>query len=228
MYFNTQKNMAFLIGGLLLTACSNGISNDARHARTYETRHPITLEKKQNSLEIPINLNDTSFDTIQEAKIKSFLYQYDTQSESNLIITAPETGLKVSSARVALKNILSIAKDVGIKRKNIRIGTYKPLSSTVGGIRMNFEATTAEAPDCSNNWSENLADAYNNELSKGHGCSTRKNLAAMIVNPTDLVRMRTMGVGNSARRVNVFDKYILGQATTASRGSEETASSTDK
>ncbi len=226
MYVMTQKNIVFLISGVLLVGCSGGISNNEKHARTYETRHPITLAKKQNSLEIPINVIDVSFDTSEEAKIKSFLYAYDNQSNSNLMITVPETGLKVSSARIAVKNILSLAQEVGIKRNNIRVGTYKPLSDTVGGIRMNFEAVVAEAVDCANRWSENLSDTSHNEISKGHGCSTQKNFATMIANPTDLEKMRPMGSGNAARRIDTFDKYILGQATGASRGGEETASAT--
>lgn len=226
MYVITQKNIMFLISGVLLVGCSGGISNNQKQARTYETRHPITLSKKQNSIEIPINIINTSFDTSLEAKIKSFLYEYDTQSDSNLIITVPETGIKVSSARVAVKNILSMAQEVGIQKNNIRIGTYKPLNDTVGGIRMNFEAIVAKAPDCSNKWSENLSDTHHNEISKGHGCATRKNLAAMIANPKDLAKMGPMGSGNSARRIDTFDKYILGQATGASRSSEETASAT--
>ncbi len=226
MYVIRQKNIVFLISGVLLVGCSGGISNNEKHTSTYETRHPITLTKKQNSIEIPINITDFSFDTSVEAKIKSFLYKYDTQSDSNLIITVPETGLKVSSARIAVKNILLIAQEAGISRNNIRVGTYKPLSDTVGGIRMNFEAVVAEAVDCSNNWSENLSDTYHNQMSKGHGCATRKNLAAMIANPKDLAKMGMMGSGNAARRIDTFDKYIAGQATGASRGSEETASAT--
>jgi pilus assembly protein CpaD len=226
MNVKTQKNIYFLISCLLLTACSGGFSNNEKHARTYETRHPITLTKKQNSIEIPINVIDVSFDTRAEAKIKSFLYEYDTQNDSNLVITVPETGLKVSSARIAVKNILSLAQEVGIKRNNIRVGTYKPLNDTIGGIRMNFEAVVAEAPDCSNRWSENLSDTYNNEIPKGHGCSAQKNLAAMIANPKDLAKMRPMGSGNAARRIDTFDKYIAGQATGAARGSEETATAT--
>jgi pilus assembly protein CpaD len=220
------KNMLPVMVICVFLAGCNGVSNDIRHAKTYEQRHPILVETQQNNIEIPINLNESDLSPIDEAKIKSFLYQYNQQNNKHLVITVPESGLKVSAAKSAVKNIVAIANNIGIQQESIRIGTYKPLNDTVGGVRMSFESVVAKKPDCSNNWSKNLADAYNNEIHKGHGCATRKNLAAMIVYPQDLVRMRDLGIGNSARRVGVFDKYIAGQSTGASKDSSETAQST--
>ena len=48
----------------------------------------------------------------------------------------------------------------------------------------------------------------------------------MIADPEDLVRMRRMGAGSGARRVGVFDKYVLGESTTSAL--DATASSTDQ
>lgn len=224
LYF--YKKIIVLLGILFLGACQNSLSNDARHAETYEVKHPITITQKQNSIEMPIHHDGSSFTALEEAKVKSFLYQFHSKGNSELIITAPATGTKVGSARQAVKELVEIANKIGISKDYIRIGTYRPLNNTVGGIRMNFEYLTANAKDCSNNWSNNLADAYNNDLSDMHGCSTRKNLAAMIARPEDLIRARTMTPGNAARRVDVIDKYILGQSTTASRNANETASAT--
>ena len=64
-----------MVIGVFLAGC-NGVSNDARHAKTYEQRHPILVETQQNNIEIPINLNDSDLTPIDEAKIKSFLYGY--------------------------------------------------------------------------------------------------------------------------------------------------------
>lgn len=218
-------NITYIVAiATIISGCSNGFSNDERHARTYETRHPITLEHQNNSLELPIDVNQTSISGMQEAKIKGFLYKYNQDSKSNLIITVPESGMKASAARMTVKSIVNIVENIGINEDNILIGTYRPLNDDIASIRLNFESITAKAPDCSNMWSENLADTYNNELSKGHGCSTRKNLAAMIARPEDLVRMPTMSPGHAGRRTSVFDKYVLGQSTTAAKG--ETASAT--
>lgn len=223
---NLAKMISLFVVHSLVVACSGGISNDERHAKVYEERHPIRLETKQESIEIPINDLEASLSNIDEDKLKSFLYQYNNQSRTNLVITVPETGVKAGTARNMLKEILKVADMIGIQKKSIKIGTYQPLSEANTSVRLHFEKAVAIAPDCSNSWSKNLADSYNNDLSKGHGCATRKNLAAMIVNPVDLTRMPAMGASNAQRRIDVFDKYIQGQSTTASRGAGETASAT--
>jgi pilus assembly protein CpaD len=224
MIKNAKKILFSAMITALLAGCG-GVSNGEKQARTYEKRHPITIEKTQNTIEIPIST--AGYVTQEsEAKIKSFLYTYDNYGKSNLVITAPETGGGAGTTRTALKHIIEIAQEVGIKKGSIKLGTYQALDSSNAVIRMNFEALVAKASDCSDRWSENLTDAKNNELSKGHGCAMRKNLVAMIADPEDLVRMRRMGAGNAARRVGVFDKYTLGESTAAAL--DAVASSTDQ
>ena len=193
-----MKKISLAVIATSLVACSGGISNDARHARTFQQKHPITVREKLNSIELSLDKDGASMSVEEEAKIKSFLYSYSTNSDSNLVITVPETGVKTGVARAKVSNIIDIAKKSGVDGKQIRIGTYRPLNDEVGGVRMRFDAIVAEAPDCSNLWNKNL------------------------------VRMPSMGAGNGARRTGVMDNYVLGQTTTASRDSSETATSTSQ
>jgi pilus biogenesis lipoprotein CpaD len=206
--------------GLIFSGCSNTVSNGSKQARTYEQRHEIKLERTQNTLEIPV-IDDGYISEAQEASIKSFLYQYENFGKSNLVITAPEVGIEPGIARTALEEIVKIAQKVGIQKDLIKIGTYSSLDGTSTIIRMNFETIVAKAPDCSGRWSKNLSDAYTNEISKGHGCSTRNNLAKMIVDPEDLVRMRNMGIGNSERSIDKLDQYIAGAVPQLSASSSQ-------
>jgi pilus biogenesis lipoprotein CpaD len=221
IHHSKTKNILFLICLIsVITGCADSISNGAKQAQTYEKRHEIKLTKTDSSLEIPI-VDSGYISQAEEANIKSFLYKYDNYGKSNLIITAPEVGVEAGTARALLKQIVNIAQKVGIKKDSIKLGTYQALDNNNLVVRMNFETITAKAPDCSGSWSKNLADAYHNDLSKGHGC-TRKNFAAMIADPEDIVRMRDMGIGNAARRVDIFDKYVAGATPDIS------ASSTDQ
>lgn len=215
MKHNLLKMALFVSLASVLAGC--GGTNGSKQARTSQQRHPIKIEKAENSLEIPIS-QDGYISEAEEANIKSFLYQYDNYGTSSLIITAPETGVEAGKARTFLRKIVEIANKVGIKQSSIKMGTYQALDTTSAVVRLNFETMTAKAPDCSNSWSENLADAAKNELSKGHGCTTQKNFAAMLVNPQELVEMRSMSAVNAQRGVAAFDKYLAGQiqAVTAS------------
>lgn len=210
----------------LISGCSMSISNGAEQARVYEERHPITLRQKENNLEIPIEPEQQSLTQIQKSKLKGFLYKYNQNSKDTLIVTVPESGMNVTSARKLVKEVVSITHDIGINQEHVKVGTYQPFSEKSGSIRISFESLVTEASSCNDMWSENLVDAFNNEVSKGHGCATRNNLAAMIVRPEDLVQMPTMSPGIARRRVGVFDKFILGENTSAAKG--ETASATDQ
>ena len=212
----------------LISGCAETLFNGEEQAKPYEIRHPISLVKHEKSTEIPINTQIGGLDNAQKAKIRSFVYGFDTKGSDNMVISVPETGATAASIRRVTKDVIAVIESAGIDKNRITIGTYQPNISQEGNIKIEFQEISAKGPDCSDMWSNNLADAYNNTAWKGLGCSTRSNLATVISNPQDLEKMRKMGAGSGARRVAVHDKYILGQVTTASRGAEEKASATDE
>jgi pilus assembly protein CpaD len=71
---------------------------------------------------------------------------------------------------------------------------------------------TASVAPCGD-WTEDLARNYNNTNYTNFGCATQTNLAAMIVNPLDLLYPRLMTPPNAARRGGVLQNYQNGNAT---------------
>ena len=215
-----------LAGLLFITGCSGTTFNGAEQARPYEVRHPITLVEKEESVQISIKSKGGHLSEMQKAKVKSFIYGYNEKATDNIVISVPESGIKAAAARTATKQLTEVIAETGIAQSDIMIGTYQPSDIRSNNITIRFKTLQAKGPKCDNNWSENLADAYNNTSWKGLGCSTRSNLAAMISNPNDLVEMRPMGPAHAGRRVDTIDKYALGQSTGASRSADEIADST--
>ena len=211
---------------LIVTGCSGPAFNTAEQARPYEVRHPITLVQKEESVQLEIKSKGGHLTEQQKAKVKSFIYGYSEKSTDNIVISVPESGLKAAAARTATKQLTELIGETGVEQSDIMIGTYKPSDLRSNAITIRFKTLQAKGPKCDDNWSENLADAYNNTAWKGLGCSMRSNLAAMIANPNDLVEMRPMGPAHAGRRVDTIDKYALGQTTGASRGADEIADST--
>jgi pilus assembly protein CpaD len=68
-------------------------------------------------------------------------------------------------------------------------------------LRVVVERYVATGPKCPD-WSQPDADRLTNELPSDFGCATAANLAAMAVDPHDLIAGRTMGpvVGDPASR----------------------------
>lgn len=220
-----KKINLFIIPLILLSGCMSGpVSNGSKEARPYEARHRISLVKEERSMEVVLENPSGNLTSSQISAIKAFIYGYNTKGKTNIIISIPETGLNAAPARVATKEITETIEGAGIGQERMMIGTYVPASNQSAAIRIEFSTIEAHAPKCDSNWTDNLADAYNNLAWKGLGCSARRNLAAMISNPEDLQRMRPMGEGNSNRRLAGYDKYIEGQTTGAARDASETAS----
>ena len=85
-------------------------------------------------------------------------------------------------------------------------------------IRVNYPRIIADAGPCGL-WPEDLGPSVNN---KGYlenrpyhnlGCSTQRNLAAMVDNPADLVQPRAETAAYAARRNAAFEKYRKGTTT---------------
>ncbi|MBN8980213.1 MAG: CpaD family pilus assembly protein, partial [Rhizobiales bacterium] len=101
----------------------------------------------------------------------------------------------------------------------ITIRSYKPSDPRLfATIRVNYPRIIADAGPCGI-WLEDLGPSVNN---KGYienrpyhnfGCSTQRNLAAMVDNPADLVQPRSETPANGARRTEAFEKYRSGKTT---------------
>ncbi len=67
-------------------------------------------------------------------------------------------------------------------------------------------------------WPEDIGpsftrDHFENQPIWNHGCSTQRNLAAMVDDPADLAQPRGETPAYTARRTTVLEKYRAGQAT---------------
>ncbi len=224
------KNFTFLsasvvFSGLFLSGCDS-LSNGAKDALPYEQRHPIKVEKEESSFEIPLNGPGFELSSQDRARVKAFAYRYMSKGEGKITVSVPKTGMNAGAARTAARKIAALLEETGLEAENIQLTAYDPIHDK-SGVRIGFDEFVASTKSCENAWSKNLADASDNGNWLGLGCSTRNNIAAMIANPRDLEVMEPLGEGMAARRTDVIDKYVTGTTTGASRGAEETASSTE-
>jgi pilus assembly protein CpaD len=117
-----------------------------------------------------------------------------------------------------MHEIQSILTSAGVPPQGIAVRPYRPVDpGRLATIKLVYPRITAEAGPCGL-WPNDLgpSDVAAWDSNKPYwnlGCSTQRNLAAMIDNPADLAQPRAEGEVYAARRAVVLDKYKQGQST---------------
>src|ERR1019366_7939142 len=90
--------------------------------------------------------------------------------------------------------VLSIFAASGVPRNAVYVRTYKPSSSTLASIKINYSKIVAEAGPCGR-WPHDIGPSLDAADTENRpywnlGCANQRNLAAMVDNPADLVQPR--------------------------------------
>jgi pilus assembly protein CpaD len=93
---------------------------------------------------------------------------------------------------------------------------YPAPGPNIAPIRISFPRVMAQAGPCGL-WPEDIGPSFNrdhfeNQPIWNHGCSTQRNLAAMVDDPADLVQPRGETPSYTMRRTTVLEKYRAGQS----------------
>jgi pilus assembly protein CpaD len=179
----------------------------------YRLNHPITISEMLATLDIPVGLETRYLPRGMEDNIMAFAQAFKESGSSELAIVLP-TGAPNSYAAAAMSNqIESILADAGVLLGSIHYRSYPAQAGEANApIRLAYARMTASVGPCGD-WTEGLARNNNNTNYGNFGCATQTNLAAMIVNPLDLLYPRQMTPPNAARRGGVLQNYQDGQAT---------------
>ena len=73
-------------------------------------------------------------------------------------------------------------------------------------VKLSFLRFVAEGPECGN-FQTNLARDPRNLPAPNFGCASQKNLAAMVVNPSDLLGPRNTNARPSERRLDLAEVH---------------------
>lgn len=104
---------------------------------------------------------------------------------------------------------------LGVRPDVIRMGGYEA-EAPGAPVTLSYERLVASGPDCAGKW-DNLVATKSNEVSKHFGCASATNIAAMIADPRDLERPRTMTPADAGRRAFVLDRYRQGRVTASAK-----------
>lgn len=174
----------------------------------YRTRHPITLNEVEHTLDVPISSAETRLTVGMRDAIGGFASDYAANSSSIVQIMVPQGSPNSGAAQHLLKQIRGTLTEGGVPSSKIVQTSYQAAATgDAAPVRLSYIAMTAVTNPCGE-WPEDLAnDTIRNRNWQNFGCATQANLAAQIANPMDLVTPRKPAPIDAARRSRVISTY---------------------
>lgn len=195
--------MVAAVGASLAAACEP----PPMHADpTLEERYPISVEPRAVYLDLEPG-RDGKPRWNDDRLIRSFVAEWVEAGHGPLMVAAGDSG----TAERTRGAIARVAGELRGSPSQVRTARQRVSS---GGIVLAFRRLTAVQPDCALETAA-LGDPVNTRSSV-LGCATRRNLAAMVADPADLIAPAIpSGNAFAARRGLVIEKWRKGESTGA-------------
>ena len=182
----------------------------------YRTNHPIILSEQEQTLDVPVASGQRELNIPVKSNIRAFAAAFANAGTGSLYLTMPTGSPNSSAVRFVEPQILEAIADGGAVSGRVVTQYYD--GSAYGSsapIRLSYRAVAASTAPCGN-WPGDLAETAENRHYYDYGCSTQKNLAAIIANPVDLMGPRQMSQIDAAQRGAVIEGYQAGPRGAAS------------
>ena len=185
-------------------------------------RHPITVSKKTEYLEIALNPSDSQLRIADKDRIRSFVAGYVDKGHGPLVMSMPKGSPNPQLSVQAIAEAREIAWEYGVEYKEIAGSVYDARKTGSGApLVLAYTAYRANAPECESLARHDFGNATSNNELPTFGCSVRANMAAMIADPADLFAERELEDGDNDRQTTILGLYREGQPTGAQRSQEE-------
>lgn len=177
-----------------------------------EQRHPILVSQQPAVLNLHVAAGSEGLTPSQRGRLMDFIDHGRARDGGNtrIVISAPAGSPNEGAAMEAADDARRVLLASGYSESSIATEAYQS-GRRESPLRISYMRYVADAPDCGQDWSENLARAYQNTPYPDFGCANQHNLAVMVANPADLLGPRTMTPRDANRRDDMYGKYVKGQ-----------------
>lgn len=191
-------------------------------------RHPILVSQQPETMTVDVPRGSRGLSPAQRADIMSFagMARATDAGNTRLVISAPSGSANEVAALAAVHEIGDVFRDSGFAESSLAVEPFDAEGRSNPPVRISFLRYVAEGPECGY-WPTNLAREPRNLPMANIGCASQKNLAAMVVNPADLLGPRGMDSRPAERRLVTWDKYIKGESTGAEKSTDERVQTQD-
>jgi pilus assembly protein CpaD len=216
----TKMLKSAMLGLVLSTALAACATTDNRQVVSGLGLPAPSAQAETYRSSMVIDPRDNGLTWAQEAQLAAIADEYKVRGHGPLVISYPHGAANEQAAMRAVANARTYLYDAGINWRQISGGTYLADGNENGALVFSFVRYEAVGPDCDMEW-HNLALELDNEHHPRFGCALASNLAAMIVDPRDLIMARDADPVDAGRRQEVIERYRRGESTTSQRSNHE-------
>lgn len=194
-----------LFAALMLAGCANTHSLTVGSVPDdYRTNHPITLQEREKTADIPVSRNDTKLSLPQRSIVQNAVDGYRRQGSGMVFILLPEGSANQTAAYRISTDIAAILRKGGVLASNIATQSYQVNNPQISApVRISYYAMTAGTGPCGR-WPADMLSTSENKHYANFGCATQANLAAQVANPADFLGPRATAPLNGTRNDRVI------------------------
>lgn len=187
-------------------------------------RNPIDVVETAETIEIVLDQRASELSLADKRRVRGFVRAFKDHGHGPLVMLLPEGTQNQHFAVGAIAEARAIAFENGVSYEEIDGGSK---FGNFPSIILSFRAYDAVAPDCKGFGEIDVAEIRSNNDLPNLGCTVRKNLAAMIADPADLLGTRQLDPSDVVRRNTVLQAYRNGEATESQRNEGESGTVSD-
>ncbi|MEM6536556.1 MAG: CpaD family pilus assembly lipoprotein [Pseudomonadota bacterium] len=200
----------------LLAASTSGCElyrNKTADAISYTEAHPISVDTQTVTLTLsPSATGELS--SLDTAKIRSFASTYLAKGHGPISFTSPNE-LRGEEPTFEAQ-VFQVFHDVGMRKDDILRTAYARTIEGGNAYVLSFTQYVA-TPSACGVWQGIRRNDYKNIRSPNFGCATQNNLAAMVVDPRDLIIPADQSAPDSAIRIRGVRAFRQGEDTATQR-----------
>lgn len=211
-------------GAAAITACASVAPTAVPQAYLESSPldlNQVTVEKRTEFLEISIDAYAGELSSTDRARIREFMSGFVRRGHGPLVLSMPQTSSNPQLAVAAVAEARAIAWDMGIEYEEISGKAHGAGSAVSEPMILAYQSYEAIAPYCPPKSTVDFSNIDSNNQMETLGCAVRTNLAAMIVDPGDLLGNRPLDRSDLARRETILEKFRAGESTASERTSQE-------
>lgn len=198
-----------LLPGMVAGCASTAATSPDLAIANYDprVRHPIMISEEPDVLDIPVGMNGPAVSAEIETAIADWVGDYERHGTGDITIQVPTASAnEVAAAKTGQAAHYALVR-AGVPYSRIQIAPYYVGDhAKAATLRLSFLRVKAVTPKCGL-WPEKAPNDTANRQYYNFGCASQQNLAAMVANPADLVRPRSMDPPSTSRRVGVMKKF---------------------
>lgn len=193
-----------IVGGLAAVLLVAACSEPSTVSVDYRDNHPVTVFRDEVRLSVPAPVPGVGLAGEDRTRMQRFAREYLARGDGVVLLqmTGPVEG---GADGEILRSTHAMLLAEGLRNEEIAV---LPGTSSLAGeptVILTFSGYRAELPDCGD-WSAPSAFRPQNQPHGNYGCAYQRNIGAMIENPRDLVRARTMTDRDPARSILTIER----------------------